>query len=127
MARGLLSEETLLAIHRHMEAAVELAGGQLTGIYYCPHHPDDGCECRKPRSGLLRRLERDLGCSLEGAPFVGDKVSDVLAAEAVGARPILVRTGRGAAAERMLRGRSVEVFDDLEDVASALVTEAEGS
>lgn len=124
VARGLFTEDTLLAIHRHMSAAVELAGGRLAGIYYCPHHPEDGCECRKPRTGLLRRLEQDLGCSLAGAAFVGDRLSDVLAAEAVGARPILVRTGTGAATERMLRGRSVEVFADLDAAARALVAEA---
>lgn len=121
VARGLFTEETLLAIHRHMTAAVERAGGRLAGIYYCPHHPDDGCECRKPRPGLLRRLERDLGLSLSGAPFVGDRVSDVLAAEMVGATPILVRTGTGPATERLLQNRSVEVFADLKAAAHALI------
>ena len=104
-----------------MTAAVERAGGRLAGIYYCPHHPDDGCECRKPRPGLLRRLERDLGLSLSGAPFVGDRVSDVLAAEMVGATPILVRTGTGPATERLLQNRSVEVFADLKAAAHALI------
>lgn len=125
VARGLLTEATLREIHRHMSAAVELAGGRLAGgIYYCPHHPDDGCDCRKPRSGLLHRLAADLGCSLTGAPFIGDRLSDLLAAEAVGARPILVRTGSGATTERALRGRAIEVFADLEGAAEALLAEA---
>lgn len=127
VGRALFTEDTLLAIHRHMEAAVELAGGRLAGVYYCPHRPDDGCDCRKPRTALLKQLQRDLDCSLAGAPFIGDKLSDVLAAEAVGARPILVRTGSGAATERALEGKAVEVFDDLEQAAERLIAEADGS
>lgn len=127
VGRGLFTETTLLTIHRNMETAVELAGGRLAGIYYCPHRPDEGCDCRKPRTALLERLQRDLDASLAGAPFIGDKLSDVLAAEAVGARPILVRTGSGAATERTLEGRTVEVFDDLHDAAERLIAEVSGS
>jgi len=113
VGRGLLTEQTLGAIHARMAAAVREAGGELAAVYYCPHRPDEGCDCRKPKTALLRRLERDLGCSLAGAPFIGDRLSDVEAADAVGARPLLVRTGTGAATERLLRERSLEVFDDL--------------
>jgi D-glycero-D-manno-heptose 1,7-bisphosphate phosphatase len=123
VGRGLLSAQTLDAIHAHMSAAVRDAGGQLAGIYHCPHHPDEGCECRKPKTALLRRLERDLGVSLEGVPFVGDRMSDVGAADAVGARAILVRTGTGAATARALGARKIELFDDLAAAARALVAE----
>ena len=122
VARGLFDEATLAAIHRHMNDRVYAAGGALAGIYYCPHLPDAGCECRKPRPGMLRALERELGISVRGAPFVGDRLSDIDAAEAVGAKPILVRTGTGAATEAMLGGR-VPVFDDLQAVAKSLLTE----
>jgi len=123
VGRGLFTEQTLDAIHARMSAAVRDAAGELAGIYYCPHHPDAGCDCRKPKTALLRRLERDLGISLEGVPFVGDRISDVGAADAVGARAILVRTGTGAATARALGARNIEVFDDLAAAARALVAE----
>ena len=121
VGRGLFTEQTLGAIHARMAAAVREAGGELAAVYYCPHRPDEGCDCRKPKTALLRRLERDLGCSLAGAPFIGDRLSDVEAADAVGARPLLVRTGTGAATERLLRERSLEVFDDLGAAARHLL------
>jgi D-glycero-D-manno-heptose 1,7-bisphosphate phosphatase len=123
VGRGLFTEEVLRDIHGRMRDAVERAGGALAGIYYCPHTPDAGCDCRKPRVGLLRRIERELECSLERVPFVGDRVSDVDAADVVGARPILVRTGTGAATAEALRGRAIEVFDDLRGAARALIAE----
>ena len=123
VGRGLFSEQTLEAIHAQMRAAVREAGGQLAGIYYCPHHPDADCDCRKPKTALLRRLEHELGVSLEGVPFVGDRVSDVGAADAVGARAMLVRTGQGVATARALAPRDIEVFDDLAAAARAILAE----
>jgi D-glycero-D-manno-heptose 1,7-bisphosphate phosphatase len=124
IGRGLFSEQTLAAIHARMSAAVRDAGGELAGVYYCPHRPDENCECRKPKTALLRRLERDLGVSLEGVPFVGDRVSDVGAADAVGARAMLVRTGKGAATASSLGARNIEVFDDLAAAAQAIIAES---
>lgn len=124
VGRGLYDEQTLAAIHAHMVERVRAAGGELAGIYYCPHLPEDGCECRKPRPGMFRALERELRLSVAGAPYIGDRVSDVEAAEAVGARPILVRTGTGAATEALLAGRAVPVFDDLAAAARSLLAEA---
>lgn len=123
IARGLLDETALAAIHARMHARVRAAGGELAGIYYCPHLPDAGCDCRKPRPGLLHRLESELGLPLRGAPFVGDRLSDLEAAEGVGARPILVRTGTGATTEGLLGERGVPVFDDLWAAARAIVTD----
>ena len=123
IGRGLFSESVLATIHLHMTAAVREAGGELAGIYYCPHHPDAGCDCRKPKTALLRRLEHDLSCSLIGVPFVGDRFSDIDAAEAVGARAMLVRTGTGAATELALGKRPVDVFDDLSAAARAILAE----
>jgi D-glycero-D-manno-heptose 1,7-bisphosphate phosphatase len=123
VGRGLFTEDALVAIHEHMAAAVRSAGGRLAGIYYCPHHPDVGCECRKPRPGLVRRLERELECSVAGAPFIGDRLSDIDAAATVGARAMLVRTGTGTITERVLAGRRIEVFADLAAAAEAIIAE----
>jgi D-glycero-D-manno-heptose 1,7-bisphosphate phosphatase len=123
VGRGLYDEATLAKIHEHMRESVRAAGGELAGVYYCPHRPDDGCECRKPKPGMFRALERELGVSVVGAPYVGDRLSDIEAAEAVGARPMLVRTGTGAATVALLGAQRVPVFDDLAAAARSLLSE----
>jgi D-glycero-D-manno-heptose 1,7-bisphosphate phosphatase len=124
VGRGLYDEATLGEIHEHMRERVRAAGGELAGVYYCPHLPDAGCDCRKPKPGMFRALERDLKVSVVGAPYIGDRISDVVAAEAVGALPMLVRTGTGAATAAMLAGRRVPVFDDLAAAARSLLDDA---
>jgi D-glycero-D-manno-heptose 1,7-bisphosphate phosphatase len=123
IGRGLYDEATLAKIHEHMHARVRAAGGELAGVYYCPHLPEDGCDCRKPRPGMFRAVERDLGVAVRGAPYIGDRISDIEAADNVGARPVLVRTGTGAATEALLGGRGVPVFDDLAAAARSLLEE----
>jgi D-glycero-D-manno-heptose 1,7-bisphosphate phosphatase len=122
VGRGLFSAETLDAIHERMRAAVAAAGGRISAIFSCPHHPDANCECRKPRTGLLRQVEAAFGVSLAGQPVVGDSLRDIQAAQAVGARAILVRTGNGTGTEHALpRGANIEVLDDLAAVATRLL------
>jgi D-glycero-D-manno-heptose 1,7-bisphosphate phosphatase len=123
VGRGLFDEQTLAAIHHHMRERVRAAGGELSGIFYCPHLPEDGCDCRKPRPGMFRALERELGVSVIGAPYIGDRLSDIEAAQAVGARPMLVRTGTGAMTEALLAERNVAVFDDLRAAVRSLLDE----
>lgn len=123
VGRGLYDEATLAQIHEHMRAHVRAAGGELAGVYYCPHLPDAGCECRKPKPGMFRALERELGVSVVGAPYIGDRISDIEAADAVGARPMLVRTGTGEATVALLGARRVPVFDDLAAAARSLLAE----
>jgi len=121
VGRGLLDEATLEAIHEHMRAEIRAAGGAIAGVYYCPHLPEAGCECRKPRPGLLRAVERDLGLPVRGAPFIGDRASDIEAARAVGAEAVLVRTGNGVATEGLVVARGVPVFDDLSAAAQDIL------
>lgn len=126
VGRGLFSARTLEEINARMQREVEAAGGALAGVYCCPHRPDEGCDCRKPAPGLLRRIERDFGESLRDAPFVGDKLTDLDAALAVGARPMLVRTGYGRQASQTLGGRTAEVHADLASAVAALLEERHG-
>jgi D-glycero-D-manno-heptose 1,7-bisphosphate phosphatase len=123
IGRGLFTEAALAQIHAKMRATIEAAGGVLSGVYYCPHRPDEGCECRKPSPGLLRQIAHDFGQPLRGVPFVGDKLSDIDAALAVEARPMLVRTGDGHRTARLLGDKHIEIFDDLAGVAERLLTE----
>ena len=123
IGRSLFSATVLDEIHRKMTSAVAAVGGAIAGIYYCPHVPDDGCNCRKPRPGLLERVKDDFGVSLAGIPFVGDKIADIALARRVGARPILVLTGYGQATLASLDDTEVEVFPDLASAATALIAE----
>lgn len=90
IARALYTEKELQAIHAKMIALVKAAGGAIDAIEYCKHLPDAGCDCRKPQPGMLRALAKRLQCSLTGVYYVGDRVSDIQAAEAAGASPIMV-------------------------------------
>ncbi len=114
VARGLFDMDTLGKIHTKMLDAVRAKGGEIDGIFFCPHGPDDGCHCRKPEPGLYEEIADRLKIGLNGVYAVGDSERDVVAARAVAARPVLVRTGKG---ERTLRkGKNlgeVPVFADL--------------
>ncbi|MDP2326050.1 MAG: D-glycero-beta-D-manno-heptose 1,7-bisphosphate 7-phosphatase [Gammaproteobacteria bacterium] len=124
VGRGLFTARMLSDIHARMTSAIEAAGGRLAGIFFCPHRPEDGCECRKPRPGLMRQIEAHFGMSLHGQPVIGDSHRDLEAAWQVGARAILVRTGNGAATEgRLDADMPVTVFPDLATAASALIAE----
>ncbi|CAG0943434.1 D-glycero-D-manno-heptose 1,7-bisphosphate phosphatase [Gammaproteobacteria bacterium] len=125
VGRGLFTAETLVAIHRRMTGCIEAAGGRLAGIFVCPHAPDADCDCRKPRPGLMRQVEAAFHCPLAGHPAIGDSERDLLAAQAVGARAILVRTGNGMETEARLlaRGAKLEVYDDLAAAAGVLCGE----
>ncbi len=123
IARGLFDRATLERIHDKMLSLVEEAGGRITAVYVCPHGPADDCTCRKPKPGLLERFSREKKVPLAGIPLIGDAQRDIDAALAVGARPILVRTGKG---ERTLAAHShptIPVFKDLYDAARFLVEE----
>jgi D-glycero-D-manno-heptose 1,7-bisphosphate phosphatase len=122
VGRGLFDSEMLDRIHQKMIDEVDAAGGELHGIFVCPHRPDEGCDCRKPKPGLLRQVETTFSCKLAGRPVIGDSERDLKAAIAVGADPILVRTGNGAATERALNDKdAVAVFDDLADAVRTLI------
>lgn len=96
IARGYLDEAELNKIHKKMHHKIEAAGGKISDIVYCPHLPDDACECRKPRPGLLHRISKNLdNHRLDGSYFIGDSMSDIKAARTVGCKPVLVLTGKG--------------------------------
>ena len=97
VGRGLVSLAEVEAINARMVAEVQQAGGRLDRVLYCPHHPREACDCRKPRPGLLLQAAEELGLDLARSFMVGDAASDIHAALAAGCRPVLVKTGRGAA------------------------------
>lgn len=95
IGRNYFSVSTLDNIHLKMRHALSLAGGRIDGIYYCHHHPDDHCECRKPKPGLLNQIAHDFSANLKETILIGDSISDIQAAQAVQCKAMLVLTGKG--------------------------------
>ena len=121
VGRGLLDMASLNAIHAKMHRAVNQAGGRIEAVFYCPDTDESHSPCRKPNPGMFYAIAERLNVALEQAPCVGDSLRDLQAAAAVGARPILVLTGKGRktrAAGRLPEG--TEVYPDLAAVAQAL-------
>jgi heptosyltransferase-2 len=93
VGRGLFSIETLAAIHARLRSVFEAGGAPFDGLYYCPHHPDDGCGCRKPGTVMVERAVADLGLDLSRAYVVGDQRRDIDLARRIGAKGVLMLTG----------------------------------
>ncbi|MBL8857420.1 MAG: HAD family hydrolase [Planctomycetes bacterium] len=137
VARGLITEEELSAIHDGLQALLAEHGERLDAVYACPHHPTEGlgrykivCECRKPKPGLIVQAQREWGLDLARSWCVGDMERDLAAGAAVGVPGILVATGKGAAEAQRMRaeGRPPRFFErNITDaVARILATSAQG-
>lgn len=125
IARGLLDEHGLEAIHALLTERLAAEGVHIDGIFHCPHHPDDGCACRKPERGLVDRAAAVLGFDPAQCFVVGDASSDIELGRRLNATTVLVRTGYGAETEAS--GAPFDhVVDDL-DAASVLIEELLGS
>jgi len=104
VARGYLSEASLQEIHKELAKRLESAGARLDAVYYCPHHPTEGmgdyrtvCDCRKPKTGMIKRATAELGLDPKSSFMVGDQIIDMELAAAVGARGVLLDpTGDGS-------------------------------
>ncbi|WP_440089532.1 D-glycero-beta-D-manno-heptose 1,7-bisphosphate 7-phosphatase [Pseudomonas fragariae (ex Marin et al. 2024)] len=121
IARGYYDLATLDAMHARLRELVTEQGGEVGLIVYCPHGPDEGCDCRKPRPGMLQTIARHYAVDLKGLWFVGDSKGDLQAALAVDCQPVLVKTGKG---QKTLAGdvpTGTLVFDDLAAVAAELI------
>ena len=128
IGQGLLSESEAEAINAGLLAAIRAAGGRVDAVYLCPHTDADGCDCRKPAPGLLRRAAAELDLDLPRSVLIGDALSDLAAGRAAGVgRVALVRTGRGAEQEHLAAGQPLDVFDNLADALAALLPPASAS
>lgn len=111
VGRGFLTEQTLQKIHEKMQDALKTYDGHVDAIFYCPHKPEDNCNCRKPNPGLFYQIAKKFNCSLCGVPAIGDSLRDLVAAKAAGCSPILVTSGKVIAED--LRPKDVPVFTNL--------------
>ena len=122
IARGLFDMATLNAINDKMMEMVFRQGGRIDALFFCPHAADEGCNCRKPRTGMLEEIAARFHTDLKNVPSIGDSLKDLQAAESVGAQPILVLTGKGAKTqEEGGLPKKTLVFDDLAAAARHLV------
>ena len=119
IGKGLVSIATLTAIHQLISQAVEKEGGTIDQFYFCPHHPDDGCPCRKPKPGMIINAQKDWGFDLKNTWMVGDAVRDMEAASAAGCKTAIVRTGKGEESAATLP--ALAAFDNLAHFVSFLL------
>ncbi|MEJ5199420.1 MAG: D-glycero-beta-D-manno-heptose 1,7-bisphosphate 7-phosphatase [Anaerolineae bacterium] len=120
IGRGIVDRETIDEINARMMDAVRAAGGRIDGVLYCPHRPDEGCICRKPRPGLLLLAAGRFGLDLCASYLIGDAESDILAAHAAGCRAILVKSGRGAEQLQLLQQHGINGFHVADDLSHAV-------
>jgi D-glycero-D-manno-heptose 1,7-bisphosphate phosphatase len=123
LSRGLFNEAALSAIHQKMHQLTETKGGKIDAVFYCPHGPDDNCDCRKPKPGLLNSFSREKKTSLANIYFIGDKLADIQAANAAGANPILVKTGKGQNTLKNHPEINIPIFENLYDAANFIISE----
>ncbi len=126
IARGFYDEATLAAMHDKLAHLLDERGGEIDYIAYCPHGPDDDCNCRKPLPGLLTEIGNHFGIELTNVPIIGDSLRDIQAARSVGAFPILVKTGKG---EQTLQNNDqindIPIFTDLATAVNALLSNSD--
>lgn len=123
IGRGLIDPESAEEINRRLCQIIEQAGGRIDGVYVCPHTPEEDCDCRKPRPGLILRAAAEHGIDLERSILIGDALTDLQAGQAAGiGRVALVRTGRGAEQSLLLPAEASDaVFQDLKEALRTLV------
>ena len=121
IARGYYDSATLDAMHARLRTLVAEQGGEVGLVVYCPHGPDEGCDCRKPKPGMLKIIAEHYKVPLAGIWFVGDSLGDLEAAKAVDSQPVLVKTGKGEKTQAKNLPVGTLIFDDLAAVAAELI------
>lgn len=120
IARGYYNLQTLEKIHEKMRAELKKVHGHIDDIFFCPHHPNDNCACRKPKPGLFHQIAKKYPDDFKNALMVGDSLRDIEAAQAANCKAVLVKTGNGAEALAKNPKLNVPVFADLATVVEHL-------
>jgi D-glycero-D-manno-heptose 1,7-bisphosphate phosphatase len=110
IGRGMIDMAQVNAVHAHMNQRLQAQGGRLDAVFFCPHTPEDHCDCRKPLPGLPQEIGRRYAVDLAMVPLVGDTLRDLLSAQAAGCEPHLVLSGRAASLDdEQVRDMMVQV------------------
>ncbi len=121
IGRGLITPGNLDDIHRKMTQAISAHDGHLAAIFHCPHHPDDHCACRKPKPGMILQGRQRFDIDLSSAVMIGDSVKDIECARNAGcAAAVLVKTGNGIQAEKVLQAQSLRPDHVARDLFAAV-------
>ena len=127
IGRGMIDMAAVNAVHAHMLHSLQALGGRIDAVFFCPHTPEDNCDCRKPLPGMMLDIGRRYGVDLRLVPMVGDTLRDLQAARAAGCEPHLVRSGRAAALDAAQQANWVEqvpgtfVHSDLGELVTHLL------
>ena len=123
--RNMILLDELEYIHSMMKSAFKSGGGEIKDIFYCPHIPEDRCGCRKPEPGLIHKAQKRYHIDLANSCLVGDSVKDIMCARNAGCgQSILVKTGNGVDAEKILAEKKIfpdQVAENLLDAAKWIV------
>ena len=127
IGRGMIDMASVNLIHAHMNKLMQAQGARLDAVFFCPHTPEEQCECRKPLPGMMLEIGERYGVDLDHVPVAADTLRDLQAAHAAGCEPHLVRTGRAAHLDdavveqwcRQVPG--VQVHADLSAMAEQLI------
>lgn len=111
VARGYYDLDMLNQIHEKMHQALAAVGGSIEEIFFCPHHPDADCACRKPKPGMIYAMQQKYQLNLTETFFIGDSKGDVIAAQTAGCKPLLVLTGNGRST--LKHYTTIPMFEDL--------------
>ncbi len=122
--RGFYSIETLHAMHAKLAALLKEYNAEIDGVEFCPHGPDDNCDCRKPKAGMYLAIAKQAGLSdCSDILVVGDSLRDLQAAQTIKAKPHLVRTGKGERTIKKNEGLDgIPVYNDLLDFVNQLLS-----
>jgi D-glycero-D-manno-heptose 1,7-bisphosphate phosphatase len=120
VGRGYFDLTRLKEIHNRLRANLNEAGASIDAIYFCPHLPEDECECRKPLGKMARRAAKEFAADLSESFVIGDKICDIELGKNVGAVTILVRTGYGTATEREAQIEADYVVENLFEAANLI-------
>ncbi len=125
IGRGLFEMATLTAIHEKLQKTLAQVGGRIDAFFYCPHTADLKCTCRKPEPGMLLQIADRFETDLSGVPAIGDSLRDLVSATKVGAKPILVLTGKGKKTQDAGGlPEGTQVFSDLAEAVQSLTESA---
>lgn len=124
VGRQYFTLETLHEIHQKFKAKLLSLSPriptEIDAIYFCPHNPDEGCQCRKPKPGMLLQIIKDFNLKPEQTYYIGDSKTDLLAAQAAGVHPILVLTGNGLETQETSDLSNIAVYDNLACFAASI-------
>lgn len=121
VGRGYFTHDAVDAVNKKLEEILKQDDAHIDAMYYCPHHPDDDCECRKPKAGLVEQAKKDFHIDLKKSYVVGDKASDVEIARTIGCKGILVLTGMGRDEKKKLIHKPHHIAHNLKDAVEWII------